>query len=147
MGLVAVLVELGCRAHADTLLDFDLPPLGIATNVAIPQEFGDNIEESSDGVLVDGFGTPNIGLSWLTNGGNWHYYLDGVWASVQLDDSYAGDTHSIVFTPNNPAARVVLKSFNFFPYYASNERFTYSVTLLAAATAVAGPTKKPVLRR
>ena len=47
---------------------------------------------------------------------------------------------SIVFAPNNPGARVVVKSFNFHPYYVSNERFTYNVTLLAGATVVSGPT-------
>lgn len=138
--LWAIALSIGSRAPADTILDFDIPPPGVSTNVSIPQEFGDNVVEPSDGISLDGFGTPNIGLSWLTGGGNWHYYLDAVWASVQLDDSYEGDSHSIVFAPNNPAARVVVKSFNFFPYYVSNERFTYTVALYSGATAVSGPT-------
>jgi hypothetical protein len=138
--LATLAVAFARGTRADTILDFDVPPVGVSTNVAIPQEFGDNVLESGDGIVVDGFGTPNIGLSWLTNGGSWHYYSDAVWASVQLDDSYPGDTHSIVFAPNNPAARVVIQSFSFFPYYTSNERFTYQVTLFAGATVISGPT-------
>jgi hypothetical protein len=140
LALAAVGVFLGRGAQADTVIDFEFPPPDGGTNIAISDDYGDNISASSDGITIVGFGTPNIGLSWPAPGGNWHYYLDGVWAAVQLDDSYEGDVHSIVFTPNNPGARVVVKSFNFHPYYVSDERFTYDVTLLDGAMVLDGPT-------
>jgi hypothetical protein len=135
--LAAIGVFLGRGAQADTIIDFD----GVGTNIVVPEDFGDNAVDSSvPGVSVVDFGTPNIGLSWPAPGGAWHFYLDGVWQAGQLDDSYVGDTHSVIFTPNNPGARVVVKSFNFHPYYDSTERFAYSVSLLAGATVVSGPT-------
>lgn len=148
VALVATGVFLGRGAQADTILDFELPfPAGQAHNAAILQSFGDNVSASSDGITVSGFGTPNIGLTWQATGAGttrWDYYNDftsfNVWQGAQLNNSRVGDRHELVFTPNSPLAAVVVKSFNFHPYYISNERFTYSVSVLAGATVVSGPT-------
>jgi hypothetical protein len=147
---VAVIgIVLGRGAQADTILDFatvhpDQPNNGPP---GVLQTFGDFAAASSDGVTVSGFGTPNIGLSWSAAGGGesrWDYYNDtgtfNVWSAGQLNDSVPGGNHSITFAPNNPAARVVIKSFNFHPYYDSTERFTYNVSVLAGATVFSGPT-------
>ncbi len=144
MALMAMGVFLGHGAQADTVLDFESLPPGQNQNQAIIQSFGDNASASSAGVSVVGFGTPNIGLTWQATpvaGGaaRWDFYIDDIWAAGQLDSSSVGDRHEVVFTPNNPQAAVVLKSFNFHPYYLSNERFTYDVSILAGDTVVSGP--------
>ena len=142
LALAAMGVFLGRGAQADTVLDFDIIPAGQASNQQILQTFGDAAAASSDGVTVNGFGTPNIGLTWQGTGANWDYYNDGgsVWSGVQLNSSGVGDINDLVFAPNNPAAAVVIKSFNFHPYYVSTERFTYDVSVLAGANVVSGPT-------
>ncbi|HEY5912662.1 MAG TPA: hypothetical protein VJA21_18835 [Verrucomicrobiae bacterium] len=137
--LLALGVFLGRGAQADTILEFD----NQTTNQDVSQSFGDYAAASSDGVSVVGFGTPNIGLTWQATGpadAVWQYYNDSVWSAAQLNDSTVGSTFDIVFTPNNPSARVVVESFNFHPYYNSSERFTYKVSLLSGATVVSGPT-------
>ena len=125
VALVALGVFLGRGAQAETILDFDIKPVDQGQNANIIQSFGDSAAVSSDGVTVTGFGTPNIGLTWQGTDGQWQYYADSVWAAGQLDSSGVGDRHELVFTPNNPQAAVVIKSFNFHPYYLSTERFTY----------------------
>jgi len=143
-GLLALGVFLGRGAQADTILDFEAHPNGVGNNDVVAQTFGDAISASEDGITVSGFGTPNVGLTWQGTGGTWQHYLDAVWAGVQLDSSDVGDRHELVFTPNNPSAAVVIKSFNFHPYYLCDvttcERFTYDVSVLAGATVVSGPT-------
>lgn len=136
--IAALGVFLGRGAQADTIVDFDTAPLG--NNNPVGQSFGDFAAVSSDGVTVVGFGTPNIDLTWSGNGAQWQYYIDSVWSGGQLDSSGVGDANKIVFAPNSAAARVVLKSFNFHPYYVSDERYTYSVSVLAGAAVVSGPT-------
>src|SRR3989442_11570312 len=125
--LAALGVFLGRGAQADTILDFDVLPAGQTQNAAINQTFGDTAAASSDGVTVVGFGTPNIGLTWQATGASgtrWDYYIDSVWSAGQLNSSDVGDRHELVFAPNNPSASVIVKSFNFHPYYISTERFT-----------------------
>ena len=144
IALMAMGVFLGHGAQADTVLDFESLPPGQNQNQTIIQSYGDNASASSAGVSVVGFGTPNIGLTWQATpvpGGaaRWDFYIDDIWAAGQLDSSSLGDRHEVVFTPNNPQAAVVLKSFNFHPYYLSNERFTYDVSILAGDTLVSGP--------
>jgi hypothetical protein len=139
VALLALGVFLGRGAQADTILEFDGQP----TNQGISQSFGDYAAASSTGVTVVGFGTPNVGLTWEASGApaaEWQYYNDSVWSAAQLNDSENGSTFDITFTPNNPGAQVVFESFNFHPYYASMERFTYEVSLLSGATVVSGPT-------
>src|SRR4051812_40096737 len=65
--LAALGVFLGRGAHADTIIDFDFgtPP---PRNALITHPFGDSVSNSSDGVTVVGFGTPNIGVSWEATG-------------------------------------------------------------------------------
>ncbi len=138
--LIALGVFLGRGAQADTILDFDIRPASQGQNANMIQPFGDSAAASSDGVTVVGFGTPNIDLTWQGVGGQWQYYADSVWAAAQLDSSGVSDRHELIFAPNNPSARVVIKSFNFHPYYLSNERFTYDVSVLAGSTVVSGPT-------
>lgn len=147
IALAALGVFLGRGAQADTILDFDIVPAGQPVNGApgVLQSFGDNAVASSDGVTVVGFGTPNIGLSWSATGAGdarWDYYNDGgfLWSAGQLNDSAIGTAHKLAFAPNSPAARVVIKSFNFHPYYISTERFSYNISVLAGATVVSGPT-------
>ena len=141
---------LGRAAQADTILDFNTVPADQPVNAApgILQSFGDNAAASSDGVTVAGFGTPNIGLTWGVVGGGsetrWDYYDDtatyNVWGGIgQIQDSSVGNAHTLTFTPNSTSAAVVVKSFNFFPYYNSTERFTYDVSVLDGATVVSGP--------
>jgi hypothetical protein len=141
VALVALGVFLGRGAQADTVLDFDSFPPDGGVNVNVQQTFGDYAGASSDGVTVVGFGTPNIGLSWQSAGGAWQYYIDSVWAAVQLDNSAPGNTHAVLFAPNSAAARVVVKSFNFHPYYDSSERFTYLVSVAAGTNVISGPTR------
>ena len=138
--LVALGVFLGRGAQADTILDFNIRPVGQGQNAPILQSFGDNVTASSDGITVSGFGTPNIGLTWQSTGGRWDYYVDSVWSAGQLDSSDIGDLHELVFAPNSPSAAVVVKSFNFHPYYISNEKYSYDVSVLAGAAVVSGPT-------
>ena len=139
VALVALGVFLGRGAQADTILDFDIRPAGQGQNANLVQSFGDTAAVSSDGVTVVGFGTPNIGLTWQGVGGQWQYYADSIWAAGQLDSSQVGDRHELVFTPNNLQATVVIKSFNFHPYYYDTERFTYDVSVLAGTNVVSGP--------
>jgi len=139
--LAALGVFLGRGAHADTIIDFDFssPP---GRNAPITHPFGDYAATSSDGVTVVGFGTPNIGVSWEATGDpatEWEYYNDSVWASGQLNHSIVGTANDIVFAPNNATAVPVIKSFNFHPYYDSDERFTYDVSILSGTTVVSGP--------
>lgn len=147
VALVALGVFLGRGAQADTVLDFELIPPGQPVNdtPGVLQTFGDNAAASSAGVTVTGFGTPNIGLRWAGIGFSdtrWDFYHDGgsVWNATQLNDSAPDTSHILKFTPNSAAARVVIKSFNFHPYYISTERFTYNVSVLAGTNVVSGPT-------
>jgi hypothetical protein len=141
--LAALGVFLGRGAQADTIIDFDT--VTGPNNAAIDQSFGDFASASSDGVTVTGFGTPNIDLTWTGFGDpatRWEYYNDPVWSAGQLNHSIVGTANEITFTPNNATARVVVKSFNFHPYYAFadyNERFTYDVTVLSGTTVLSGP--------
>src|SRR2546426_3270683 len=140
--LAALGVFLGRGAQADTILDFDSLPNGVKNNDIVAASFGDGVTVSSAGITVtNGFGTPNINLTWQgTGGGSWQWYVDSVWAAVQLDYSAISNRHELVFTPNNIAAAVVIKSFNLHPYYVSTERFTYDVSVLDGSTVVSGPT-------
>ncbi len=150
--LVALGVFLGRGAQADTILDFNSdasactpPQLQNPNNPPGITDFGSFAAASSGGVTVSGFGTPNIKLGW---GGDpspdtrWEYYNDGgsVWTGVQLQNSFVGSTEKLSFAPNNPAASVVIKSFNLHGYYVSSERFTYKVSVVAGGTVVSGPT-------
>src|SRR3954470_2797291 len=129
--MLALGVFLGRGAQADTIIDFD----GIAgqNNAPVDQTFGDYASASSTGVTVTGFGTPNIGVTWIGTGDpatRWEYYNDSVWDAGQLNHSVPGTANEITFSPNSASAQVVLKSFNFFPYYTFDtyfERFTYDV--------------------
>src|ERR1041385_1252758 len=140
VAMAALGVFLGRGAQADTIIDFDAYPPGYTKNSNIPQFFGDNASASSEGVTVSGFGTPNIGLTWQGTGSQWQFYIDSVWAAGQLDSSNVGDTDELVLTPNVGAAGVIIKSFNFHPYYVDTERYTYNVSVLAGASVVSGPT-------
>jgi hypothetical protein len=140
MALTALGVFLGRGAQADTILDFDIRPAGQNNNAPILQSFGDTASASSDGVTVAGFGTPNIGLTWQATGGQWDYYVDSVWSAGQLDGSGVGDFHELVFTPNSPSAAVVIKSFNFHPYYLDpTERYAYNATVVTNSVVASGP--------
>jgi hypothetical protein len=161
-GLIALGVFLGRGAQADTTLDFDASaasctPPQVENPNAPPgiTNFGNFAVASSGGVTVSGgFGTPNIGLVW---GGTpspdtrWEYYNDGGyrWAGVQLQGSDIGTTEKLTFVPNSASARVVVKSFNFHPYYfftgtgggmlESNERFTFDVSVTSGTNVLFGP--------
>jgi hypothetical protein len=149
IALVALGVFLGRGAQADTILDFEVVPVGQPNNgvPGVLQTFGDNASASSDGVTVSGFGTPNIGLTWGATGAadtRWDYYNDiatfNVWGGVgQLNESAVGTTYKLTFAPNSASARVVVKSFNLFPYYVDNVRYTYNVSVLAGTNVVSGP--------
>lgn len=135
LALVATGVFLGRGACADTVLTFDARPAGQGNNAQILQSFGDNAADSSPGVQVIGAGTPSIGLTWQATGGRWDYYIDSVWSAAQLDSSGVGDYHEIVFTPTATAA-VVVKSFNFHPYYDNGLDYSYDWSVLDAGTIV-----------
>ena len=145
--MVALGVFLGRGAQAETVLDFETVPAGQPLNAApgILQSFGDNAAASSDGLTVTGFGTPNIGLTWAGAGfadTRWDFYNDGgaVWNAAQLNDSAVGTIHTLTFKPESASVRVVVNSFNFHPYYISDERFTYEVRVMAGTNVVSGPT-------
>ncbi|HKS37020.1 MAG TPA: hypothetical protein VJW76_07515 [Verrucomicrobiae bacterium] len=129
LALAAAGVFLGRAAFADTLLTFDASPPGQGQNAQILQTFGDNAADSSPGVLVTGVGTPDIRLNWQSTGGRWDYYIDAVWSAGQLDSSGIADLHEIVFTPSAPAA-VIIKSFNFHPYYDNTLDYSYDWRVL-----------------
>jgi len=143
VALVALGVFLGRGAHADTVADFD--GISAQNNNPIDQSFGDYALASSVGVTVTGFGTPNIGVTWAGFGDpatEWEYYNDSVWSAGQLNHSIVGSGNDVTFAPNNASARVVVKSFNFHPYYdfaTYGERFTYDVSVLSGATVLSGP--------
>lgn len=137
--LVALGVFLGRGANADTTIDFDAYPPGGVRNGTIFQTFGDNASASSEGVTVSGFGTPNINLTWQGSGASWQFYIDSVWAAGQLDSSNVGDRNELVLAPNTPLAAAVIKSFNFHPYYVSNERYAYDVSVLTNGVVASGP--------
>src|SRR5205085_8355378 len=141
--LVAMGVFLGRAAQADTIVDFDtVTPMN---NAPILKPFGSYAAASSEGVTISGFGTPNIALNWTGIGDpatRWEYYNDPVWSAGQLNHSIVGSANDIAFSPNNASASVVVKSFNFHPYYLFsdyNERFTYDVSVLSGTTVVSGP--------
>jgi hypothetical protein len=130
----------------------------------INQGFGSFATASSDAITVNGFGTPNIGLYWNQQQGpigmsqpgypptqikggdvlgdtQWHYYNTAgtVWLGVaQLRDSDIGCPFELTFAPNSASARVVVESFNFFPYYNSAETYAYNWSLVAPGPV--GPT-------
>ena len=153
VALIAIGVFLGRGAHAGTTLTFDsdaalCTPPQIENPNAPPgiTNFGNYAAVSSGSVTVAGFGTPNIGLAW---GGipspdtRWEYYNNPgtPWeGAVQLQGSAVGTTEELTFVPNNPAASVVVGSFNFDAYYNDNERFTYKVSVVSGTNVVSGPT-------
>jgi hypothetical protein len=141
LALAAIGVFLGRGAQADTTIDFNAFPPGGGNNVNIHQTFGDGAGASSEGVTVNGFGTPNINLTWQSTGGVWQYYIDGVWTAGQLDSSDVGDRHEVVFTPNVPQVAAVIKSFNFHPYYNDADlHYTYRISVVnAGGTVLSGP--------
>jgi hypothetical protein len=133
IAVTAVGVFLARGASADTILTFDASPPGQGQNTEILQSFGGNASDSGPGVLVSGAGTPDIGLNWQSTGGRWDFYIDAVWSAGQLDGSDVGDFHEIVFAPTASAA-VVLKSFNFHPYYDNGLDYSYDWRVLDGAT-------------
>src|SRR5215813_10576413 len=147
-GLIALGVFLGRGAQADTVIDFNFSTAP-GNNVGINQNFGGYATNSSDGVTVSGFGTPNIGINWVgirnpatrwdDPATRWEFYNDSVWSAGQLNHSIVGSANEIIFTPDNVNARVGIKSFNFHPYYVSTERFTYDVTVLSGTNVLSGP--------
>jgi hypothetical protein len=144
-GLVALGVFLGRGAQADTVIDFNSFAIPPGNNTGIYQYFGDYATNSSDGVTVTGFGTPNIGLTWVGTGDpdtRWEFYNDSVWSAGQLNHSVPGTANEIVFAPDNATARAVIKSFNFHPYYdfaTYGEVFTYDVSVLCGTNVLSGP--------
>jgi len=162
--LIAVGVFLGRGAQADTTLTFDCTPVSkgaILTDCIPPQinnpnsppgitNYGNFAAASSPGIAVSGFGTPNIGLTWGSDNyptTRWEYYntSGGLWGDagsgvVQLQDSLVGTTEELTFTPNNPSASVVVKSFDFFAYYNDSERFTYNVRVVSGTNVLSSQT-------
>jgi hypothetical protein len=129
-------------AQADTVLNFDVLPAGQLSNTPIAQTFGDNTALSTNGITIEGFGTPNVGLLWQGTGGDpgrWVYYLDSVWSAAQLHQSAIGSAHEIIFRPDNPTVSIALKSFKCHPRDLSNEKFTYELTVMAGTNVVHGP--------
>src|SRR4029079_6909618 len=123
--------------------------------------YGNYVTASSPGIAVSGFGTPNIGLTWRSDNfpdTRWEYYntsgapwgdATGGSGAVQLQGSFVGTAHELIFTPNNPSAAVDIESFSFFPYYdavtdanvyGGLERYTFNVSVLSGKTVVSGPT-------
>lgn len=124
IAVTAVGVFLARAASADTILSFNTRPAGQANNVVIIDGFGSNATNSSAGVQVVGTGTPNITLTWQSDFGRWDYYTDAVWTAGQLDGSGVGTSHEVVFTPT-PTVPVIIRSFNFHPYYNSADDYAY----------------------
>lgn len=124
IAIAAAGVFLGRGACADTILTFATRPVGQANNSIIVDGFGSNVTNSSAGVQVIGTGTPNITLAWQSDFGRWDYYTDGVWTAGQLDGSNVGTSHEVVFTPT-ATVPVIIKSFNFHPYYNSANDYAY----------------------
>jgi len=76
--LAALGMFFGHGAQADTILDFNSRPNGVANNDIVAASFGDGVKVSSAGITVtNGFGTPNINLTWQgTGGASWQWYVD-----------------------------------------------------------------------
>jgi hypothetical protein len=140
LAALAVGVALGRGAQADTIITFDTLP-GSLNNSPLAPDFGDNVGTSKPGIDVVGFGTAGIALNFQGSGGatRWEYYIDGVWSAAQLNGSTIGSFHSIDFTPG-PTAAVAIKSFNFHPYYVSDETYDYAWSVRAGATVLASGT-------
>ncbi len=143
MALLAVGVFLGRGAHADTILDFDAAPPGQVNNSPIIAGFGSNAGNSSPGVSVTGFGTPDISLNLVSSVGGsgntatrWDYYIDSVWSAGQLNGSTVGSFHGIVFAPG-AGVGVTLNSFDFHPYYNNGETFAYTWSVIGGTNVVA----------
>src|SRR6267142_737910 len=139
--LIAIGVFLGRGAQADTTITFDCTPAanhGVLSDCIPPQtnnpnappgitNYGNFAAGSSPGIAVSGFGTPNIGLTWTSDSfpdTRWEYYnrdfapwgnVAGGSGVVQLQGSFVGTAHELVFTPNHPSAAVDIESFSFFP--------------------------------
>ena len=124
VALAAVGVFLGRGASADTILTFNTRPPGQNNNAMIIDGFGSHATNSSAGVQVIGTGTPDIALTWQSDSGRWDYYIDAVWSAGQLDGSNVGVSHEVVFTPT-PTVPVIVKSFNFHPYYNNGLDYAY----------------------
>jgi hypothetical protein len=131
----AVGVALGRGAQADTILNFDARSPNQQQNEAVRQTFGDNVAATGTGVEVIGFATPDIGLTWFAAGtdARWDYYIDAVWSAGQLNNAIIGNTYDLTFTPS-PTKAVVIKSFNFHPYYNDGTDYEMSWAVLAGAT-------------
>src|SRR3954454_4832679 len=110
VALAAMGIVLGRGAHADTVITFDALPSGQSSNARVLDGFGSNVTGSSAGIAVTGSATPNIGLAWgftaIAGGGGgggnnveWDFYVGGVWAGAQLNNSAAGNAHTLTFTP------------------------------------------------
>ena len=124
VAVAAVGVFLARGASADTIVNFNTRPVGQASNARILDGFGSNATNSSAGIQVVGTGTPDINLIWQSDSGRWDYYTDPVWTAAQLDGSNVGVAHEVVFTPT-PTVPVIVKSFNFHPYYNNGRDYAY----------------------
>ena len=165
--LIAVGVFLGRGAHADTTVTFDSAPShnnrDLLSDCVPPQvqnsnqppgitNFGNYAAASTPGVDVSGIGTPNIGITWYSDNypdTRWEYYnkdfapwgnVAGGSGVVQLQGSFVGTAHELVFTPNSSSAAVDIESFSFFPYYdavtdanvyGGLERYTFNISVLS----------------
>jgi hypothetical protein len=139
LAATAVGVFLARGAQADTILTFDALPSGQGQNASVLQGFGDNVGSAGPGTSVEGFGTPDIALTWGPPGPGsprWDYYIDAVWSAGQLDGSAVDTSHTILFTPT-PSTAVSVKSFNFHPYYANGLNYAYDWSVLDGNTVLA----------
>ena len=102
-----------------TILTFE----GFASNVDIPDTFGDNIAAAETGISVSNGTTPNIDLTWA---GSWRFYNDATWSAAYLAGYNVGNKYDLQFTPDTGFG-VLVDSFVFDDYanYAVGNKFNW----------------------
>ena len=106
---LAALAGLAIATSANaTVLTFE----GFASNVDIPNSFGDNIAAAETGISVSNGTTPNIDLTWA---GVWRFYNDAEWSAGYLAGYNVGALHDLQFTPD-AGFGVLVDSFVFDDY-------------------------------
>lgn len=111
--LVLIALALSAGLAQATTITFE----GLGKNVAIPTHWGSDIGT-----------TPNVALTWSTNGGTWEFYNDSEWSAAQMDGFTLGAVFDLLFTPDAGYA-VQVNSFVFddYPDWKGGSRFIWQL--------------------
>jgi PEP-CTERM motif len=131
--LIAVGLVLARGAQATTTIGSTTLTLDPSAGAPITT-FGSLASTSSPGVVTTLGGTPDVSLVWQSTlvghtAVNFDYISGGPWSGdAELNNSSIGITHEIDFSVPSFAS-VTLNSFNFQPYLADGNGYTYTVTV------------------